>query len=32
MRRAEYDIATVQARILEKGLPERQALRLLAGW
>lgn len=32
MRRAEYDVAKVQARILENGLPERQALRLLAGW
>jgi diadenosine tetraphosphatase ApaH/serine/threonine PP2A family protein phosphatase len=32
MRRTGYDISQVQRRILEAGLPERQALRLLAGW
>ncbi len=31
-RRVRYDIAQVQLRILEAGLPERQALRLVAGW
>jgi predicted phosphodiesterase len=31
-RRAEYDVKEVQTRMLEAGLPERQALRLLAGW
>lgn len=31
-RRASYDISQVQARILNAGLPERQALRLIAGW
>lgn len=31
-RRVEYDVLQVQDRILEAGLPERQALRLLAGW
>lgn len=32
MRRVAYDIAQVQMRILDAGLPERQALRLTAGW
>ncbi len=32
MRRAEYDVNEVQLRILEAGLPERQALRLIGGW
>ncbi|NIS80801.1 MAG: metallophosphoesterase [Anaerolineales bacterium] len=32
MRRIAYDIAQVQMRILDAGLPERQALRLTAGW
>jgi diadenosine tetraphosphatase ApaH/serine/threonine PP2A family protein phosphatase len=32
MYRVEYDIKSVQLRILEAGLPERQALRLSAGW
>ncbi|MFN2149889.1 MAG: metallophosphoesterase family protein [Anaerolineales bacterium] len=32
LMRAEYDIKAVQLRILKAGLPERQALRLLAGW
>jgi diadenosine tetraphosphatase ApaH/serine/threonine PP2A family protein phosphatase len=32
MFRAEYDVKKVQERILEAGLPERQALRLMAGW
>jgi diadenosine tetraphosphatase ApaH/serine/threonine PP2A family protein phosphatase len=32
MHRVEYDIKKVQERILEAGLPERQALRLMAGW
>lgn len=31
-RRVSYDIAQVQLRILRAGLPERQALRLIAGW
>jgi hypothetical protein len=31
-RRIGYDIAQVQLRILRAGLPERQALRLIAGW
>jgi hypothetical protein len=31
-RRVVYDIAQVQLRILRAGLPERQALRLIAGW
>ena len=31
-RRVEYDAAGVRDRMLEAGLPERQALRLLAGW
>jgi predicted phosphodiesterase len=30
--RAEYEISRVQARILEAGLPERQAIRLMGGW
>jgi diadenosine tetraphosphatase ApaH/serine/threonine PP2A family protein phosphatase len=32
MRRADYDVMQVQQRILRAGLPERQALRLVAGW
>lgn len=32
MKRAEYDIDQVQQRILDAGLPERQAIRLAAGW
>jgi diadenosine tetraphosphatase ApaH/serine/threonine PP2A family protein phosphatase len=32
MWRVEYEVKEVQARILEAGLPERQALRLMAGW
>ena len=32
MHRAKYDIKNVQERILGAGLPERQALRLMAGW
>ncbi len=32
MRRIAYDVARVQARILEAGLPERQAQRLNSGW
>lgn len=32
IRRVAYDVAPVQQRILEAGLPERQALRLVAGW
>jgi len=32
VHRTDYDIASVQLRILEAGLPERQALRLNAGW
>lgn len=31
-RRVPYDFHSVQKRILEKGLPERQALRLGEGW
>ena len=31
-RRVEYDVAQVQERMLRAGLPERQAMRLLAGW
>ena len=31
-RRTRYDVAEVQLRILRAGLPERQALRLVAGW
>jgi predicted phosphodiesterase len=31
-RRVEYDIASVQARMKEFGLPERHILRLSAGW
>lgn len=31
-RRAEYDIASVQARIRSAGLPEKHALRLAEGW
>jgi len=31
-RRAEYDIAAVQKRIREAGLPERHAIRLAEGW
>lgn len=31
-RRAAYDIGEVQLRMLKAGLPERQALRLVAGW
>lgn len=30
--RVEYDVESVQQRMLEAGLPERQALRLAAGW
>ena len=32
MRRAEYNVNEVQLRILDQGLPERQALRLIGGW
>ena len=32
MWRVEYEVKEVQERILEAGLPERQALRLMAGW
>lgn len=32
MKRVEYDISQVQQRIIDAGLPERQALRLIAGW
>jgi diadenosine tetraphosphatase ApaH/serine/threonine PP2A family protein phosphatase len=32
MHRAGYDVKEVQVRILKAGLPERQALRLIAGW
>ncbi|MGD8631974.1 MAG: metallophosphoesterase family protein [Anaerolineales bacterium] len=32
MCRAEYNVNEVQLRILEAGLPERQALRLIGGW
>jgi diadenosine tetraphosphatase ApaH/serine/threonine PP2A family protein phosphatase len=31
-RRVAYDINDVQVRILQSGLPERQAMRLVAGW
>ncbi len=31
-RRVIYDVKDVQERMLEAGLPERQALRLIAGW
>jgi diadenosine tetraphosphatase ApaH/serine/threonine PP2A family protein phosphatase len=31
-RRVAYDVRQVQQRMLEAGLPERQALRLLSGW
>lgn len=31
-RRVAYDVAEVQLRILQAGLPERQATRLVAGW
>ncbi len=31
-RRVVYDVEEVQERILQAGLPERQALRLFAGW
>jgi predicted phosphodiesterase len=31
-RRAAYPVADVQARMMQVGLPERQALRLAAGW
>ena len=31
-RRADYDVTQVQERMLRAGLPERQAMRLLAGW
>jgi predicted phosphodiesterase len=31
-RRVDYDISQVQERMLRAGLPERQAIRLLAGW
>jgi diadenosine tetraphosphatase ApaH/serine/threonine PP2A family protein phosphatase len=32
LHRVEYNFASVQLRILDAGLPERQALRLSAGW
>lgn len=32
MHRVEYNVGEVQVRILEAGLPERQALRLSDGW
>jgi diadenosine tetraphosphatase ApaH/serine/threonine PP2A family protein phosphatase len=32
LHRVPYDVPAVQARILQAGLPERQATRLLAGW
>ncbi len=32
MKRTSYDISQVQSRIMEADLPERQALRLMAGW
>jgi len=32
MKRCTYDISQVQLRILQADLPERQALRLMAGW
>jgi diadenosine tetraphosphatase ApaH/serine/threonine PP2A family protein phosphatase len=31
-RRVAYAVADVQERILEAGLPERQAIRLVGGW
>ncbi len=31
-RRIEYEVTEVQLRMLRAGLPERQALRLVAGW
>lgn len=31
-RRVEYDIASVQARVREAGLPEKHAVRLAEGW
>jgi diadenosine tetraphosphatase ApaH/serine/threonine PP2A family protein phosphatase len=31
-RRVAYDITDVQLRILQSGLPERHATRLVAGW
>ncbi len=31
-RRVSYDVTEVQLRILESGLPERQAIRLVGGW
>ena len=31
-RRVEYEVSEVQLRMLQAGLPERQALRLVAGW
>lgn len=31
-RRSSYDITDVQLRILQSGLPERHATRLVAGW
>jgi hypothetical protein len=31
-RRVAYDVAQVQGRMIQAGLPERQALRLEAGW
>jgi diadenosine tetraphosphatase ApaH/serine/threonine PP2A family protein phosphatase len=31
-RRVEYDVEKVQERILDAGLPERHALRLMVGW
>jgi predicted phosphodiesterase len=30
--RVEYDVEQVQRRMIEAGLPERQALRLMSGW
>jgi len=32
MRRSVYNIKAVQSRILKAGLPERQSIRLDAGW
>ena len=31
-RRTQYAVSEVQLRMLRAGLPERQALRLVAGW
>ncbi|HEX9681350.1 MAG TPA: metallophosphoesterase, partial [Anaerolineales bacterium] len=31
-RRVAYDVRMVQERMVQAGLPERQAIRLLAGW